>query len=150
MKKKIIIFLTIAFAIFLGLCIATFIIHLISNARFDSALSDLKHDVRETYAGRNSIEVKDHTVTVKLWSDKMSVAAMKAYEGDSFYLNEWNAFRDQMHNLVDSVCDDFDFVGDFEIYFIYANEQNPDRNLLVFRNRELYYDVVSGFDARGG
>ena len=148
-KKNLLIVAIVVFTLFLGLVFANIIIHFVSEQKFKSALSDLKHIIRDTYSGRNSIEVKGHTVTIKIWSEDMSVTVKKAGAGDSYFVNLWNELRDKMYNFADSVCDMFNLVTDAKIYLCYVNEKNTDLNLLVFKNRDLYYDVVTGYKAGG-
>jgi hypothetical protein len=72
--------------------------------------------------------------------------AKAAYDGDRTQLQNWNALKDKVYLLAGQIYDKFLFVDDAVVFLRYVNDQNPDRDLLVFKNKQMVYDVVQGGD----
>ena len=146
-NKKLWITIIIVSTIVIGVCVGLMIWRWFSDSNFDHAVSQIKTAIKDSYAGCNSIEVSGHTVNVKIWSDGVMKIAKAAYEGDQTQLKNWNVLKDKVYLLAEQMYDRFLFVDDAVIYLRYVNDQNPDRDLLVYKNKSLVYDVVN--DTKG-
>lgn len=146
-NKKLWITVIIVSIIVIGVCVGIFLYRGISNTSFDNALSQVKTAIKDSYAGCNSFEVSGHTVNIKIWSDGMMGIAKAAYEGNQDQIKNWNVVKDKVYILAGQIYDKFLLVDDIVVYLRYVNDQNPDRDLLVYKNKELVYDVVN--EAKG-
>ena len=129
--------------VIIGLCLGLLLGRKISNSSFDNAVSNIKTAIKESYPGCNAIEVSGHTVNIRVWTDGIMNVAKAAYEGDQAQIKNWNIVKDQVYLLAEQIYGKFILVDDAVIYLRYVNDQNPDRDLLVYKNKELVYDVVN-------
>ena len=141
-NKRLWITIIIVSIIIIGVCAGILLGRAIGNSSFDNALSQVTKVIKDTYAGKNNIEVTGHTVKISIWSDGIMNIAKKASEGDAQCIENWNVLRDKVYLLSAEITDKFSLVDDAVIYLSYVNEQNPDRELLVYKNTVLIYDVV--------
>lgn len=148
-KKNIFITVFITSIIIIGACAGILMARCISRSSFNNAVDSCREAVIDGFAGRNIIEVNGHTVNIRIWSDGMAAASKAAAEGDKTLLEGWNITRDKMYLTACSLYDKFLFVDDAVVYFRFVNESNTDRDLLVFRNKELIYDVVAAYQNGG-
>lgn len=144
-NKRLWITIIIVSIIIIGLCGGFLLGKLIGNGSFNNQLANVKKIIKDTYAGRNDFEVNGHTVKIKIWSDGIMSIAKKASEGDAKSIENWNALKDKMYLLAAEITDMFLLTDDAVIYLCYVNEQNPDRELIVYKNKSLVYDVVEEY-----
>lgn len=148
-KKKLYIVIILVSTIIIGACSGLLIAQCISKSSFNHAVDKLREAVIDGFAGRNKIEINGHTINVRIWSDGMGAASKAAAEGDKTYLEGWNITRDKMQVTATSLYNMFLLVDDAVIYFRFVNDQNIDRDLLVFKNKTLIYDVVAAYQNGG-
>lgn len=144
--KKICLIVILVSLVVIGICGGIFLGRMISESNFKNSLREVEEAVKKSFAGRNSFEVSGHTVYIKIWSDGIMGIAKKAAEGDSKSVTDWNAIKDSVYLLAGQIYDKFLFVDDAVVFLRYVNDQNPDRDLLVFKNKQMVYDVVQGGD----
>ncbi len=145
-NKKLWIAIILVSVIIIGICLSILIIRWFSDSSFDHAVEQVTEAIKGSYAGQNSIEVSGHTVNIKIWSDGVMNIAKAAYDGDRTQLQNWNVLKDKVYLLAGQIYDKFLFVDDAVVFLRYVNDQNPDRDLLVFKNKQMVYDVVQGGD----
>ena len=118
---------------------------------FNEALDKMKLNLLMNSSGmRYSIKTSGHTVYVKFWTDGMTAAAKSAYDGDSDAFDSWAELKKSMSDLAKAYYKEFILIDDAVIYLSLVNESNTDRDLLVFKDKELVYDVVTGYNKEGG
>ena len=114
--------------------------------RFNEALANMKQTLLVSSSGmRYSINAAGHTVYVKFWTDGMAAASKLAYDGNNEALANWTELKGSMLGLANAFHEQFILIDDAVIFLSLVNESNTDRDLLVFKNRELVYDVVTGY-----
>ena len=114
--------------------------------RFNEALANMKQTLLVSSSGmRYSINIAGHTVYVKFWTDGMAAASKLAYDGNNEALANWTELKGSMLGLANAFHEQFILIDDAVIFLSLVNESNTDRDLLVFKNRELVYDVVTGY-----
>lgn len=114
--------------------------------RFNEALANMKQTLLVNTSGMHySIDTAGHTVQVRFWTDGMTAASKLAYEGNDEALANWTELKGSMLGLAKAFHEQFILVDDAVIYLSLVNESNTDRDLLVFKDRELVYDVVTGY-----
>ena len=94
-------------------------------------------------------ETSGHTVRIKMWVDGLGAASKKAAQGDSNAFDGWLETKASMYELAKEIYKVFILVDDAVIYLNIVNDLNTDRDLLVFKNRELVYDVVAEYQNGG-
>ncbi len=92
-----------------------------------------------------SFETSGHTVRIKMWIDGFGAASKRAAEGDPDAFDGWLETKTSMYELAKEIYKVFILVDDAVVYLNIVNDLNTDRDLLVFRNRELVYDVVAEY-----
>lgn len=113
---------------------------------FTEALANMKQNLLVNSSGmKYSIKTSGHTVYVKFWMDGMATASKLAYDGNSEALLNWTNLKGSMLDLANAYHKEFILVDDAVIFLSLVNESNTDRDLLVFKDRELVYDVVTGY-----
>ena len=96
-----------------------------------------------------SFETSGHTVRIKMWVDGFGAASKLAAQGDSDAFDGWVETKKSMYELSKEIYKVFILVDDAVVYLNIVNDLNTDRDLLVFRNRELVYDVVAAYQNGG-
>ena len=116
------------------------------DKRFNEALLNTKANLLANHSNMHySIDVAGHTLTIKFWTDGLTAGAKQAYDGDNAALSNWTTLKNSMYELACAMHKEFILVDDAVIYLAIVNESNTDRDLLVFKDRDLVYDVVSGY-----
>ena len=117
---------------------------------FKIAVANLKSTLLVYNSGvQYSIDISGHTVKVKLWQEGMAASAKLAGDGNSEALKNWTELKGSMYELSCAYYKQFILVDDAVIYLSLVNEYNTDRELLTFKDRELIYDVVTGYKEGG-
>lgn len=117
---------------------------------FNTALTNIKNNLLVNSSGVHyDFDISGHTVKIKLWQEGMAEAAMQAENGNDAALSNWTELKGSMYELSCAYYKQFILVDDAVIYLSLVNEYNTDRELLTFKDRELIYDVVTGYKAGG-
>lgn len=113
--------------------------------QFQDALLVTKTNFLENHKKMHySIDTNGHIVNIKMWMDGLTETSKRAYNGDNKSWDEWVIIKDSMSELAHSLYKEFILVDDAVIYLRIVNESNTDRDLLVYKDKYMVYDVVTG------
>lgn len=113
--------------------------------QFQDALLATKMNFLEGHSKMHySIDVNGHTVNIKMWLEGLTEISKKAYYGGNESWDEWNTIKDSMSELSHELYKEFILVDDAVVYLRIVNENNTDRDLLVYKDKYMVYDVVTG------
>lgn len=115
---------------------------------FSEFLDEVYIDLSREFPEKYSIQSKGHQVQIKVWADGMKQIAASAYAGNQTAIDMWTKMRRTVGSLADRLQEGARLVSDVSITLSLANDENPTRSLLVFKNRELIYDIL--YDKEGG
>lgn len=120
------------------------------DKQFQDAVNEMKLNfLMNSGKMHYSFETSGHTVRIKMWTDGFGAASKMAAEGDPTAFDGWYKTKKSMAELAKEIYKEFILVDDAVIYLNIVNDLNTDRDLLVFKNRELVYDVVAEYQNGG-
>ena len=95
-----------------------------------------------------TISHTENSLSVKMWYADLAAGSKKAYEGDEQLLKEWNNLKVSTRDLSEVITNILhQYVSEADSFLMIVNENNHARNLLVYKNGSLVYDVVQ--DTKG-
>lgn len=113
--------------------------------QFQDALLNVKANFLNNHQKMHySIDTYGHTVNIKLWQEGLTDVSKQAYNNNNEAWDAWDDIKSSMSDLAHSLYKEFILVDDAVVYLHIVNENNTDRDLLVYKNKYMCYDVVTG------
>jgi hypothetical protein len=136
------VYAAIAFAIFIGAKI------LFTK---EDALDQFQASLKSYFYNRRynfSLEASEELLTLTLWDSGVTGTAKKAHAGEADGLQAWEeerAFVLSYSDYILGLLPAYDFPN-MSVVVRLVNENNKDRDLLVYKDGALVYDIVTGGD----